>query len=109
VNVQRPTLRNIGPRSAAWLAEVGVHTLADLRRVGVLETWQRCALAGHPVSLNLAYALEGACRDCDWRDLPAAVRTRLAADLRRAEAEDHATPLPVHPRRRATQRKPAGQ
>jgi DNA transformation protein len=70
------------------LKEAGFHTLADLKRVGVVEAWQRCALGWHPVSLNLAYALEAALRGMDWRDLPGADRDRLRAAIRAAEESD---------------------
>jgi DNA transformation protein len=70
------------------LREAGIQTLADLKRVGVVEAWQRCALGGHPVSLILAYALEGALRGLDWRELPKADRDRLREAIRAAEESD---------------------
>ena len=58
-----------------------MHSLEDLRRVGVLETWSRCALAGHPVSVTLAYALEAALRDIDWRDLDDESKAKLRENI----------------------------
>ena len=39
-------IRNVGPKSAAWLRQVGVRTLDDLRRVGVVETYLTVKRAG---------------------------------------------------------------
>ena len=55
-------LRNIGPKSAAWLRQVGLRTRADLEGVGAVEAFMRVKRAGFKPSLNLLYALEGALR-----------------------------------------------
>jgi DNA transformation protein len=47
-------LRNIGPKSAAWLRQVGLRSREDL-----------------------VYALEGALLDCHWQEVPEARRTEL--------------------------------
>ena len=61
-------LRNIGPKSAAWLRQVGLRSRADLEAVGTVEAFMRVKRAGFKPSLNLLYALEGALRDCHWQD-----------------------------------------
>lgn len=75
-------LRNIGPKSAAWLRQVGLRTEDDLRGIGALEAFMRVKRAGFKPSLNLLYALEGALMDCHWQDVPAERRSELlvAAD-----------------------------
>jgi hypothetical protein len=75
-------LRNIGPKSAAWLRQVGLRTEEDLRAIGALEAFVRVKRAGFKPSLNLLYALEGALLDCHWQDIPAERRSELlvAAD-----------------------------
>ena len=75
-------LRNIGPKSAAWLRQVGLRTEEDLRAIGALEAFMRVKRAGFKPSLNLLYALEGALMDCHWQDVPAERRSELlvAAD-----------------------------
>ena len=79
-------MRNIGPKSAAWLAAVEVRSINDLREVGVVETFARVSrqrLLQQPfkVSLNLLWALEGAISDCDCRDLTPARKAELKAEL----------------------------
>jgi hypothetical protein len=76
------SLRNIGPASARWLAAIGVHTLADLEQLGAAAACRILKGHGYRVSLNLAYAIEGALRDMDWRRLPARTRDQLAAGIR---------------------------
>jgi DNA transformation protein len=75
-------LRNIGPKSAAWLRQVGLRTEEDLRAIGALEAFMRVKRAGFKPSLNLLYALEGALLGCHWQEVPAERRSELlvAAD-----------------------------
>ncbi len=60
-------LKNIGPKSAAWLRDIGVHTHADLQEMGVVMAWN---ILKHqrPKQVNalLLYALEGALTDRRW-------------------------------------------
>lgn len=75
-------VRNIGPKSAAWLRQVGVHSAAQLAELGAVGTFIKIKRAGFKPSLNLLYALEGALLDCHWQDVPGPRRSELilAAD-----------------------------
>lgn len=75
-------LRNIGPKSMAWLRQTGIRTLEDLQGVGALAAYVRIKRAGFKPSLNLLYALEGALLDCHWQEIPDSRRSELvvAAD-----------------------------
>ena len=84
-------LRNIGPKSMAWLRQTGVRSLADLKAVGALAAFVRVKRAGFRPSLNLLYALEGAILDCHWQDIPEARRAQLIAE---AEVEVALLPQP---------------
>lgn len=72
------TLKNIGPASASQLRDVGIETVAQLRKIGAIDTYRRLkhAFPRH-VSLLMLYALEGALRDCHWNRLPPGVKDRL--------------------------------
>jgi len=83
-------IRNVGPKSAAWLRQVGVRTQDDLARLGAVEAFMKVKRAGFRPSLNLLYALEGALVDCHWADLP---EERKAALLAGAEAAEAANPI----------------
>ena len=70
-------LRNIGPKSMAWLRQTGVRSLDDLKAVGSLAAYVRVKRAGFKPSLNLLYALEGAILDCHWQEIPDERRSTL--------------------------------
>lgn len=70
-------LRNIGPKSAAWLRQTGIRTQEDLEAVGALAAYVRVKRAGFKPSLNLLYALEGAIVGCHWQEIPDARRSEL--------------------------------
>ncbi len=77
-------LRNIGPKSMAWLRQTGIRTLDELKEIGALPAFVRIKRAGFRPSLNLLYALEGAILDCHWQEIPAERRAEL---ILAAEAE----------------------
>jgi DNA transformation protein len=70
-------LPNLGPKSAAWLRDVGVTTRAELERLGSVRAFRKVIEAGHPSSLNLLYALEGALLDLRWDRLSEEIRANL--------------------------------
>jgi DNA-3-methyladenine glycosylase I len=72
-------LRNLGPETERWLGAIGVRTPKALARLGAVGAYRILRGHGYPVTLNLAYAIEGALRDRDWRRLPAGIRTGLKA------------------------------
>ena len=79
-------LRNIGPKSMAWLRQTGVRSLDDLKAVGALAAYVRVKRAGFKPSLNLLYALEGAILDCHWQDVPEERRSLLILEAGEAVA-----------------------
>ena len=79
-------IRNVGPKSAAWLRQVGVRSLEDLRDTGVVATFMKVRRAGFRPSLNLLYAMEGALLDCHWQDVPEERRSELLLSVDAAEA-----------------------
>src|SRR5258708_25988120 len=83
-------IRNVGPKSAAWVRTVGVRTQDDPARLGSVEAFMKVKRAGFKPSLNLLYALEGALADCHWADLPDERKTAL---LLAAESAEAANPI----------------
>ena len=79
-------LRNIGPKSAAWLRQVGLRSAQDLVAVGAVQAFLKVKRAGFKPSLNLLYALEGALQDCHWQEVPETRRQALVADAEAAIA-----------------------
>ena len=79
-------IRNVGPKSAAWLRQVGVRTQEDLERLGPVEAFMKVKRAGFRPSLNLLYALAGAIENCHWADLPDERKSALVLAAESAEA-----------------------
>ena len=79
-------IRNVGPKSAAWLRQIGVRTTEDLARVGPVEAFLKVKRAGFRPSLNLLYSMAGALADCHWVDLPEEQKQELIAALESAES-----------------------
>jgi DNA transformation protein and related proteins len=71
-------MKNMGPKSSEWLASIGVHSLEDVAKLGVVETYKRVK-AAYPekVSLNLLYGLQAALLDISWHELPADIKEEL--------------------------------
>ena len=70
-------LKNLGPKSCAWLREIGVDDLADLEARGAVDCYRQLRARGIPASLNLVYAIEAALQGLDWRELPPAEKEKL--------------------------------
>lgn len=81
-------IRNVGPKSAAWLRQVGVRTAEDLLRIGPVEAFLKVKRAGFRPSLNLLYSMAGAIDDCHWTGLSEERKGALLAELQAAEADN---------------------
>jgi hypothetical protein len=79
-------IRNVGPKSAAWVRQVGVRTTEDLVRVGPVESFLKVKRAGFRPSLHRLYAMAGAIADCHWSDLSEERKQELLAALGAAES-----------------------
>jgi DNA transformation protein len=75
-------LKNIGPKSRGWLAEIGIYSIQDLRKAGAISAYKMLK-ERYPkkVSLNLLWGLEGAVRDMDWRELTEVDKEELKKGL----------------------------
>ncbi|MBC7990447.1 MAG: TfoX/Sxy family protein [Luteimonas sp.] len=86
MTVAQLKMRNIGPKSAAWLRQVGLRTREDLEAAGALDAFMRVKRAGFKPSLNLLYALEGALQDCHWQEVTEERRVELVSGAEAAIA-----------------------
>jgi DNA transformation protein len=77
-------LKNLGPKSSQWLADSGIKTIEDLRRIGSVEAFHRVTENGFNTSLNLLYALDAGLRGIHWRELPPPIKEKLKRDASRA-------------------------
>ncbi|HEX2854763.1 MAG TPA: TfoX/Sxy family protein [Opitutaceae bacterium] len=80
---------NLGPKSSAWLIEAGIKSMDEVRRLGPIEVCRQLRARGHPVSVVMAYALEGALAGCHWNAIPWETKDELRlrfAKMKAAEA-----------------------
>ena len=77
------SLRNLGPKSSQWLREVGISTIAELKRLGPVVVYRLVKQRQPKASLNLLWALAAGLNGEDWRELTEATKQRL-----REEAEE---------------------
>ena len=75
---------NIGPKSSAWLRQVGIRSREQLVDAGAIGAFIKIKRAGFRPGLNLLYALEGAIHSCHWRDLPEGRRGELLLEAEAA-------------------------
>jgi len=80
-------MKNMGPKSTQWLASVGIHSLDDVARIGVVESYLRVK-AAYPdkVSLNLLFGLQAALLDLPWNELPPDIKAELKRPVENAAA-----------------------
>jgi len=82
MSARRPSdLLNLGPKSDAMLAAIGIRTHADLAARGAVDTYIALKRAGQPASLNMLWALEGALTGRHWRAVAQEDRLRLLLAL----------------------------
>lgn len=72
---------NLGPKSSAWLTAIGIGSIEDVRALGPIEVCRRLRAAGYPVSVVMAYALEGALGGCHWNGIPWEAKQQLRTDF----------------------------
>lgn len=71
MNDELQHLKNLGKTSSQWLHAVGIHSAADLKRLGAVGAYRAVKARGFRASKVLLYAIEGALLDVHWNDIPA--------------------------------------
>lgn len=75
-------MKNLGPKSSEWLAAIGVYSLAEVSRLGVVETYKRVKTAfPGKVSLNLLFGLQAALLDIPVSQLPKDIWNQLKQEM----------------------------
>ncbi len=86
-------LKNIGPKTAAWLHDIGIHTRADLEAMGTVMAYK---ILKHQrpeqVTILLLYALDGALSGKHWNALGPERKKVL-----KQEAHTRLDVAPTHP------------
>ena len=74
-------LTNLGKTSAQWLHASGIHSAADLRRLGAVGAYLAVRARGFRASKVLLYAIEGALLGVHWNQLSPARKHALNDEL----------------------------
>lgn len=74
-------MKNVSNVSAEWLNKAGIDTLDELREIGVIPVYYLIKRFETSVSLNLLWALEGAVKDIDYREISAERKEELKIEL----------------------------
>jgi hypothetical protein len=56
-------LKNIGPKSEAWLTEIGINTVEKLKCTPIDKIFFALKAKGFPVNMTFVYSIDGALRD----------------------------------------------
>jgi len=74
-------MKNLGKTSAQWLHASGIHSAADLRRLGAIHAYRAVRTRGFRTSKTLLYAIEGALLDRHWCELSHEAKASLNQQL----------------------------
>ncbi|MCF7545733.1 TfoX/Sxy family protein [Pseudomonas petrae] len=77
-------MKNLGKTSVQWLHAAGIHTIADLRRLGAIQAYRAVQVRGFRASKALLYSLEGALSNRPWSELPQEYKDYLDIELKNA-------------------------
>lgn len=78
---RRAACTNLGPKSAALLARIGITSLDQIRKAGAVAVYRQARAVEPRVSLNLLWALEGAVSGLPWQVVAREHRTSLLLAL----------------------------
>ncbi|MDP1636229.1 MAG: TfoX/Sxy family protein [Gallionellaceae bacterium] len=78
-------LPNFGPKSQQMLAQAGIKTVEQLRKLGSVRAYVQVKRAGTNASLNLLWAMEGALTNQHWQVVAKQERLRLLLELEDVE------------------------
>lgn len=78
---------NLGPKTAAWLDAAGIHTRAQVAKLGPIGVCRRLLESGRPVSVLMAYAVEGGLSGTHWNALPAETKQWLRVEFAQMKSQ----------------------
>ena len=70
-------LKNIGPKTAAWLQEIGIYTKRNLVDIGPVMAFKILQHRFNGINTLALYALYGAIHDVHWNSIPPETKDKL--------------------------------
>jgi len=80
--MQISEMKNLGPKSTAMLAKVGIHSREDLESIGAVDCYNILKNQHYNVNLNMLYALESALLDIPVTQLSNDIKQHLQAAVK---------------------------
>ncbi len=80
-------LLNLGPKSSTWLAAAGLRSIDQIRALGPVGACRKLLERGQPVSVLLAYAIEGGLAGVQWNAIPWETKQSIRADFAQMKRE----------------------
>ncbi|MBL4839005.1 MAG: TfoX/Sxy family DNA transformation protein [Kordiimonadaceae bacterium] len=78
------TVRYIGPKSKIELNAIGIITVGDLKRVGVIDAYLTIKGTGYPVTINFVWAMFAGLLGVDFHLVPPEFKEAVRAQLDKA-------------------------
>jgi hypothetical protein len=88
-------LLNIGPKSSAWLGEAGIRSIDQVRTLGPIGVCRKLFEQGRPVSMLLAYAIEGGLGGVHWNEIPWETKHALRLEFAEMKRQWTTSPSPA--------------
>jgi len=73
-------MKNLGPKMAAWLGELRIHTRGDLEQVGAVMAYKMLQHHRPGMTVLALFALHGALQDRHWSSLSPDEKAQLKAE-----------------------------
>lgn len=86
VSLETPVdqLKNIGPKSAEWLHEIGIVTLRDLQKAGAVLSYKMLQHRFKGINVLMLYGLYGALNNRHWNSLSPTEKDALKREAEEA-------------------------
>ena len=79
------SVRYIGPKSKIELNAIGIITVGDLKRVGVIDAYLTIKSTGYPVTINFIWAMFAGMLGVDFHLVPLEFKDAVKAQLKAAD------------------------
>jgi len=76
------SLRYMGPTSKTQLNAIGIMTVGDLKKLGVIDAYLAVQATGYPVNLNFVWAMFAGLMGIEFGKIPAEFKEAVKTELK---------------------------
>lgn len=84
------SVRYIGAKSKVALNDIGILTVGDLKRIGVIDAYLAMISGGVPANINFVWAMFAGLLGVDFHGIPLEFKAAVRAELGAIETKDRA-------------------